>query len=71
MKKKLFMYNVRFSSLFMLKPNNFVNNYLSVFVDRFNDSGIFDENIIVSNYIEKSNLIKKNYFIWYQQIFWM
>ena len=56
------MYKVEYDIWVVDEINNFVNWYLKSFVQRFNDTWIYNEDIIVLMYIDKSDNIKKEIF---------
>ncbi|MDP2090279.1 MAG: hypothetical protein Q8K30_01660 [Candidatus Gracilibacteria bacterium] len=55
------MYKILIDDYVTLKIDNFIDSYTSTFLDRFNDTGIFDEYLIVQDYKDKS--VKLNEYI--------
>ena len=64
------MFKVEYDETVIISINNFVNWYLNTFLERFNDSWIFNENIIVNNYKNKSIELKKSIFSEVENNFW-
>ena len=64
------MYKINYEKIVISEINDFVESYLSIFVKRFNDSWIFDENIIMDNHIENSIKLRISLFDWIENIFW-
>lgn len=55
------MYKILIDDYVTLKIDNFIDSYTSTFLDRFNDTWIFDEYLIVQDYKDKS--VKLNEYI--------
>jgi hypothetical protein len=64
------MFKVEYEEIAIIIINNFINWYLNGFLVRFNDSWIYEEDIITDNYSKKSLELKKSIFDKIQDTFW-
>ena len=48
------MFKVEYEEIAIIIINNFINWYLNSFLARFNDSWIYNEDVITDNYLKKS-----------------
>ncbi len=56
------MYKIKISKKVYILIDNFIGWFLNWFIERFNDTGIFSENIIKHNYIISSEKLKDKIF---------
>ena len=54
------MFSIVLSEKVIFDIDNFINSYRKIFLDRFLDTGIFNENLIRNNYIELSKEFRNN-----------
>jgi hypothetical protein len=54
------VFNVVLTEDIISKIDNFIDSYRSVFLNRFLDTGIFNEELIRNNYIEISREFRNN-----------
>lgn len=53
------MYKITFSMKVHNKISNFINSYKTIFLERFCDTWILDENLIINSYIKFSEEFKE------------
>jgi hypothetical protein len=63
------MFNVKFSWKVLEKVDDFIEKYLNSYKERFLDTGIFSEKIIISFYIKKSDNFKSEIYNSIKDIF--
>jgi len=57
------MYNILFSEIANFQINEFINSYKNTFLSRFIDTWIYDEELIISSYINISETLKDKIYL--------
>lgn len=60
------MYKVVIDDFVAIQIDNFIDWYTYTFLNRFNDTGIFDEYLIVEEYKKKSVKLNEDIYYWIQ-----
>ena len=61
------MYKIIINDLVNIKIDNFINSYTNTFLERFNDTWIFDEYIITQKYKEQSLKLNNDIYLSIQE----